>query len=401
MFKHPEEKINKFYLEQISNNETEKLGDLKQLIIEDRLPRINGKINILELGVGGGETIKELKDQLYGRGDVNVIGMDSAFIFSDNFRNTTSSEAIVADAVLIPIKENSLSAVNASAILHEVSSYGVCAEDDKKVFGYKAIKKTLNEIKRCLAENGALIYRDVACPKNRLEIKTVNYERKSWQIFLDMYIPILYDASKEVSPEIFNDYKMDEENGSKRITATAQMQREIQRHYITFRDYFRKKIFPEMGIKVINENWFEKDKGNKQHSIELSGVALKYYINKIKPESQTADMKNLSLNILSDEYDDFTDEIIEKVLDEKIFDFHDEWFRREGREIYTYLEPEEIKQIAAENENSSTKGGSGLVVESEKMLPRYYYQRYLDRVIKDPEFEGKQIINFIKKNYDK
>ncbi len=167
MFNQPEEKINKVYLKQISNNETEKFGDLRQLIIENRLPVINGKINILELGVGGGETIKELKDQLGGRDDVNVIGADSAFMFSDNFRNTTNSEAIVADAGLIPIKENSLSAVNASAILHEVSSYGVYAEDGKKIFGFDAIKKTFNEIKRCLAENGVLIYRDVACPRNK------------------------------------------------------------------------------------------------------------------------------------------------------------------------------------------------------------------------------------------
>lgn len=398
MFNHPEEKISKLYLEQISNNETEKFGDLKQLIIEDKLPRINDKINVLELGVGGGETMKQLKDQLCGRDDINVIGMDSAFMFSDNFRSATNSEAIVADAGLMPIKENSLSVVNASAILHEISSYGICAEDGKKILGLEAIKKTLNEIKRCLAENGILIYRDVACPKNRGEIKTVDYEKKSWQMFIDMYIPILCDASKEVFPEIFNGYKLDEENNNKRITATVQAQREIQRHYITFRDYFRKKIFPEMGIKVIKEEWIEKEKGNKQHSVELSGIALKHYIDRIKSEGQTAGAKDLLLNMSSDEYDDFTDEIIEKCLDEKNFNFYDEWFRREGREIYTYLNTEELKQAAAENKNSSTKSGSGLVAKSEKMLPRYYYQRYLDRIIKNPEFEGKQIINFIKKN---
>ncbi len=105
--------------------------------------------------------------------------------------------------------------------------------------------------------------------------------------------------------------------------------------------------------------------------------------------------------MLSDKYDDFTDEIIEKGLDEKIFDFYEEWFRREGREIYTYLEPEEIKKIVAKNENLSVSDKSGLVVESAKVAPRHYYQRYLDRIIKNPEFYGKQIINFIKKNYDK
>ena len=86
-----------------------------------------------------------------------------------------------------------------------------------------------------------------------------------------------------------------------------------------------------------------------------------------------------------------------KKISGKPSDFHEEWFRREGREIYTYLEPEEIKQMVAEPDTD----GSVLIAEKEKMAPRYYYQRYLDRVIKNPEFEGKQIINFIKKTYDK
>ena len=397
MFKQPEEKINHLYLEQISNNETEKFGDLKQLITDDKLPKIDGKINILELGVGGGETMKKLKDQLHSRDDINIIGLDSAFMFSDNFRKTANSEAIAADAGLIPIKENSLSAVNASAILHEVSSYGISTENEGKVFGTEAVKKSLCEIKKGLAENGSLIYRDVACPENRLGIKTVDYNKKSWQLFLDAYLPILRDASKEVLPEIFNGYNFEKNNGSTNIQATAQVQREIQRHYITFRDYFRKKIFPEMGIKVIKEDWVEKNKGNKQHSIELSGVALEHYINKMNSEKQTAGMKNISLDMLSDEYDDFTDEIMELGFNENISDFYEEWFRREGREIYTYLESKEIKQMVAEHDAD----GNALIAEKEEMVPRYYYQRYLDRVLKNPEFEGKQIINFIKKNYDK
>jgi hypothetical protein len=42
-----------------------------------------------------------------------------------------------------------------------------------------------------------------------------------------------------------------------------------------------------------------------------------------------------------------------------------------------------------------------LIAEKEEMISRDYYQRYLDRVLKNPEFEGKQIINFIKKIHDK
>jgi|GEM_PF-5547161 len=82
----PIEKINNFYLEQIKNNESEKYGDLKQMIIENKLPKIDGRLNILELGVGGGETMKELKNQFHYKVDLNIIGLDSALLFAEHFR---------------------------------------------------------------------------------------------------------------------------------------------------------------------------------------------------------------------------------------------------------------------------------------------------------------------------
>lgn len=381
-------------MKQIANNETEKFGDLKKYIIENRLPLIDGKINVLELGVGGGETIKKLKDQLHGVDNVNFVGLDNALLFSENFRKTTDSQAVVADAGLFPIRENSLSAVNASAIMHEISSSGANTENGNKVYGQDAIKKTFNEIRRCLAENGVLIYRDVACPKNRLELKDVEYERKSWQMFMDIYFPVLLKSGKRVSPEILDGFEFNDKDKAS-LRASAQVHREIQRHYITFRDYYRKKVFPEIGAKVIKEDWEDKEKGDKRHNIELSGIALKIYLEKIGSSDQAKGVKNLSLVMSSDDYDDFTDELIEYGLKEGVADFYEEWLRREGGEIYTYLSPDEIKLIAADS-----VGRDELVAEKETMASRYYYQRYLDRIIKNPEFEGKQIINFIKK-YDK
>lgn len=390
MFKFPEEKTSQLYLEQISKNGDEKFGDLKKLILEDKLPKIEGKINVLELGVGGGETMKELKEQIHAKDNVNIIGLDNTLIFSDYFKRNTELSAIVADAGLLPLKDKSLSAINASAILHELSSYGTISEDGEKIFGPNAVKQSLKEIGRCLAKEGILTYRDVSCPKDRLNIKTVAYKRKSWQMFIDLYLPILQNASKKVSPEIFNGYKLAKEDDAINLTLTTQAQREIQRHYITFRDYFRKKNFPEMGIKIINESWSEKENGNKKHFIELSGTAIKHYFGKFNKEAYNDGMQKLSLTMQSDEYDDFTDELIELALSTQASNFQEEWFRREGNEIYTYLNSEEIIKATDETE-------SGLIMQDEYMIPRNYYQRYLDRIIENPEFEGKQIINFIKK----
>ena len=152
-----------------------------------------------------------------------------------------------------------------------------------------------------------------------------------------------------------------------------------------------------MGIKIIKEDWVDKKEGEKKCSIELSDIALERYISKMKSEKDIIGIKNLSLDMSSDEYDDFTDEIMELGFEMGESDFNDEWFRREGREVYTYLNTEEIKQMVAEPDAED----GVLIAQKEELIPRYYYQRYLNRVLENPEFEGKQIINFIKKTYDK
>ncbi len=398
--KQPMEKVNNFYLEQISNKGTEKYGNLKELITDDKLPKIKGRVNVLELGVGGGETMKALKDQLHDRDNLNIIGLDSALLFAEHFRRKSDSNAIVADAGVLPFEERSLSAINASAILHEVSSYGTSDKNDKRIYGRDAIRQTLNEIKRCLAENGVFVYRDIACPKDRLAIKTVLYRKKSWQIFLDLYLPILHEASKDVLPDIISGFKLDKGEEKNEVTTTAQMHREIQRHYITFRDFVRKKIFSKIGIEVVSERWENKGSGNKTHAITLSGQALEHYMKFKGLNDQDSNIKSLSVELQSDEYDDFTDRIIEEFIVDDSFNINDEWFRREGREVYTYLSTEELKVLANEKHVSPDGTNSRMEVLNERLLSRNYYQRYLKRVINKPEFEGKQIIDFIKKTYD-
>jgi len=304
----------------------------------------------------------------------------------------------VSEAGLLSFKEQRLSAVNASAILHEVSSYGVLNHEGGKSYGAEAVKQTIYDIRRCLADGGVLVYRDIACPNDRLALKTVPYERKSWQIFLKIYLPILHEVSQEICPEILKGYKLNNSETNSEITATAQLQREIQRHYITFRDYVRKKIFPKIGIAVIRERWNNKDSGNKTHSLELSTFAIRQYLPFKSIEHFDKNIKILSVEMQSDEYDDFTDKIIEDFLSKDSFDVYDEWFRREGREIYTYLNLSELKALTEKKQSLMNVSNNKMVASNERLLPRNYYQRYLNRVIANPEYEGKQAANFIKKH---
>lgn len=397
MFNNPQEKITSLCLDQISNNGSEKYGDLEVLIKEGKLPKINKKVKILELGTGGGQTVKELKNQLCNKVDVDIIGLDKVAMFASQYQKETNCPVVVADAGLLPFNNESLSAINASSIFHEIYTYGVNKSKNKVIRGIGAVEQALEEINRTLAPNGVLMYRDIACPENCLEIKTVNYQRNSWVEFIRKYLPELVKSLKSVNANDVENYKIEENNIGATMISSVKMHREIQRHYITFRDFFRKKIAADMGIKVLSESWKNKVEGTKLHSLELTSDALNIYLdNHIDPEIQQN--KNLTITMPSDEYDDLTDKLIEQIMKEQPENIIQEWFKREGNEIYTYANPLEFKKIALAITSQSKLSEEKFCLKAEevKMIPRYYYQRYLNRVIDEPEFEGKQSIKFIK-----
>lgn len=397
MFNNPEEKITPLYLDQISNNSSEKYGDLESLIKEDGLPKIGGKVKILELGTGGGQTIKELKNQLNGKENVDIIGLDKVSLFASQYQREVNSPAVVADAGMLPFQNKSLSAINASSIFHEIYTYGVNKSKNKVIRGKGAVEKVLAEINRTLAPNGVLMYRDVACPENYSEIKKVNYSRNSWVEFIKKYLPRLTEALKGVDSKNVENIKSEEDNSGTTITSAIKIHREIQRHYLTFRDFFRKKMAKDMGAKVLSESWEDKIEGIKSHSLELTAGALRIYLdNHISSDVQQN--KKFIISMFSDEYDDFTDKLIEQTMKGQSKNISEEWFKREGSEIYTYASPSELTETTSAIIDRSKFGGEDYCLEAEsvKMIPRYYYQRYLNRVIDNPEFEGKQSIKFVK-----
>ncbi len=60
-------KISKGYLEQLSKNSSEKVGMLLESIQSDELPLCNGKLRVVEIGPGGGESLKRLQSSVYSK----------------------------------------------------------------------------------------------------------------------------------------------------------------------------------------------------------------------------------------------------------------------------------------------------------------------------------------------
>lgn len=104
-------------MSQIANNPDEKIGELADAITKGQLPRASdGRLKILELGTGGGESIGVLKKALDGRQDVDVFAADVSVGILRKIQNERGVVSVAADAMKLPFKESSLSAINASAV---------------------------------------------------------------------------------------------------------------------------------------------------------------------------------------------------------------------------------------------------------------------------------------------
>ena len=137
------EKGSSFYLEQISKNSNEKIDYIVDFFQEKQIKNSKEikKERVLELGVGGGESMRALK-KATEKMNVEIIGVDN---HPDVVANNKEGdlETIQADASELPFESSSILAINASAVLHEIFSYGSKEEGNRKAGGIEEVKKTL------------------------------------------------------------------------------------------------------------------------------------------------------------------------------------------------------------------------------------------------------------------
>lgn len=106
----------------------------------------------------------------------------------------------------------------------------------------------------------------------------------------------------------------------------------------------------------------------------------------------------------SEEYDALFDKLIEQTLEQELGASSligvelSGWKKREGKEVYTYVSIREMLDVACDS-SAETKDGYILfpkIADDIKVLPRDYYNRYLQEIVDAPEFDGKQIVRFHK-----
>ncbi len=300
--------------------------------------------------------------------------------------NIGNISAVCADVAKIPFANNSISAVNASALLHEVHSYGTKVEHGN-IYGIEAVRIALSEIRRILAPGGQLTYRDpLLSTENYHKNKKVLYRNSAIGNFVSWYINIFRDSPgflyRDASIEI-----TDTTNNNKLVCAPIGLHRELQRHYITFRDFLVKSAYTELGFNSIK--------------IRESGIFVNF------------SSDSLGKNLSRQEFDDLLDKKISEICIKlqsgdcadisRLKSVINQWINREGYESYVYATPTQIIKISIE---SSLTDSDNFVLcpqspDDIQIIYREKYNSYLSRGVDKPELDGKQCIKFVKMNIDK
>lgn len=289
------------YLEQIGGNDSEKSNAIIRSISEGLLPKFDGETRILDVGVGGGESIENIKQEIK---DPKLIlyGMDVleplARHVSQPQRNILS---VTADLLNLPFKERSLSAINLSSVLHEALSYNsqikegaLCVDDFLKSVFEKAIK--------ILEVGGVLVYRDPGLISPRTQEKTFSYSKN-----IEIFVQNFHHDFSETWDRIIRDEVKSRINSSIEgvvISATNHYHREMQRHLITFLDLaFRQTV-----------------------NLSLKQVLQRYENGQIGE----VELINLTQEVSRDDL------------------IYNSWFGREGGEVYTYRSLDEISMLLSD-----------------------------------------------------
>ncbi|MES2315128.1 MAG: methyltransferase domain-containing protein [Patescibacteria group bacterium] len=397
------------YLRQIGNSVPEKIGVIEKSLNDSSLPKTaDGKIRIIELGIGGGESLKRLKKN--SSSGVELIAVDIIPKLVASIKKETGVDAVAADAGTLPFADMSISAINASAIFHEISSYGIGSnlKDGGNLYGKDAIIRTLGEFNRVLLPEGKIAYRDVLAPsENLMGGKKVNYSHKSWRLYANWFLRDFVNPSsrfyKNINPTI------DEAEDGFALTAPVGFQRDFQRHYIMLRDYLRNVKQKEFGLTMVRSDWLDEKQGLKSVTFSLD-ERLGSIIDLSGFEVHDS-MGEKIYRGNSDQFDKIYDDLMEYYFTQlnsgsvegKIFaEIINTWKEREGLENYIYGNIIDILDLSYEATKSSNSEWV-LFPESTSDIEtplRFYYNRYLKGVVDYPEQDGKQIISFKKMKRD-
>ncbi len=342
-------KVSSNYLTNISSHLDEKTKFIVSAVENNKIPLIGCKVFMLEVGIGGGQTVCALKNRLNEKINITAIDVYPKLIEAGN---KLGIKSLLADVCDLPFNDSSFSCVNVASVLHEVSSYGH-THNGSVIYGVEAVKSALKEIKRVLCPSGMFFYRDVLAP-DKNETKEVNYKSSTWKFFIDYFLLDFIDSG----PAFYkNNYLFKRHANYYSITAQSSLHREIQKHYILWMSGLMKAFPEEYGFVGSNMNLID------------GYLYVERKISKMNRDDEL--FKKTEKNLQN-------------------------WLLREGKEHYLYWSVDEILDYCS---NDIDNKGMALLQKRKDdiiKLVRNEENEYLRKVIVNPEIEGKQVINFTK-----
>lgn len=357
-----EEKSGRGYLDIAANSH----GGEKAMLMRRALSRVIGlRPHVAEIGPGGGAAVSCLAASLAADRDTRPVsmtlieapGVESRSLqrAMEEFRQSGSCRLVHGLAQDLPVLlPTPADVISASALLHEIYSYGG---------GYSGLYGIIRTLTSVLQLDGFFAYRDVypVSGSSLHEAASQCYEGPSWLRFLRMWVP--HYLARGRHPYHHADDEITARQDSRivpvaelepavcaYVSAPAGLFREIQRHYITLRDHVWRSgalgFTPKLDGQDA-EHWVDRRTGHKRVHYTLTADGL------LSP-AQRAMLTAMSepyadhLTIDGDILDDITDVSLMAFLDAAADGDSDatpvweSWLAREGRETYAYLTAEEL-----------------------------------------------------------
>lgn len=414
----PWEKYTTEYLFAICGANEEKNALMVDALRNNELPIIDDEVRILEIGPGSGESVRRLdsiiRESLLGY-PVRLVSLD---LFDNDELTSKSprvrvledcSHVVAGKAQKLPFGNETFSGINISAVLHEVYSYGG---------GLREVRKALREITRVLIPNGVVCYRDIFAPnRDFFGHSDQLYLNPTWVAFLKHFLPDFLAqsatpyAKKQETIRFYQSIDGDEHlcgwkdlqtHLSVRMDAPLGLQREIQRHYLTLREFL--VSCGALGIKMTDPRWKGAIYANQPTVVCLThqdklAEQLLHTIGKLSKVTRGYEIQGSLL------FDKTMDVLMYRFFDDidrgnkQAKEFFSTWQEREGKENYIYLGIADFLVEVAKQSLLQSKREFVLLPPSPrdiKIVPRHSYQIYLRTVIETPFFEGKQMIKFRK-----
>lgn len=363
--------------------------DEKSWQLTDALSELTApQLNVLEIGPGGGAALMGLADQEISRGGRNLHGVHFTLLELFPSQSATLLEAserlraqgafvrpVIADAAEMPLKAESQDIVNCSAVLHEIFSYSG---------GKQALTRALGELERVTRPGGRLLYRDVyPCDMSMQTPIEQSYERAAWTQFVTRFLPhFLEGDTQQYDPARVHLRKNGEAGMAGHMPAG--LAREVQRHYITFRDHVIRSGI--LGLKIDPTRYDETDWVRTE-----AGFQKKIYIDQGSISAAehpiALEEDRTGVYVPAAEFDDYIDEQLcgffyaiasGRHEEDSVFQ---EWLKREGQESYVYGSTSEVIDMLR---TAGTGNKERFVIcrpEHYVVAERDYYSDYLNRVL--------------------